>query len=109
MKKTVIIINVLALLFAAYTLVKITSSGYQEILLSPEKIESYQNHVQSEQDIDKMREIGKTSVKHNGLLSNLLGKGMGLFQKSVIVFLFVALANIVVMALPKKRVEQDDD
>lgn len=109
MKKIVSIINILALLFAVYTLVKITSSGYQEILLSSEKIESYQNHVQSEQDIEKMREFSKTSVKHNGLLSNLLGKGIGLFQKAMIVFLFVALANVVVMVLPERRVKQIDD
>ena len=88
---------------------QIASSGYERTVMSPETVESYNEHIQSEQNVDKIRELTKASVKQNEFLANTLGKGMGLFQKSVFVFLFVALVNIVVMVLPEKTVKQSDD
>ena len=106
MKRTIIFINILGLLFAAWTVYKISASNYQEGTLTAEKAIHYKEKIAGYQSIEKLRELSTHAVNYQESLSKTLNRGMGLFEKTVLGFLGLALLNIVVAILPEKKPNQ---
>ena len=106
MKRTIIFINILGLLFAAWTVYKISISNYQEGTLTAEKAIHYKEKITGYQSIEKLRECSTHAVNYQESLSATLNQGMWLFEKTVLVFLGLALLNIVVAILPEKKPNQ---
>ena len=103
MKKAIIIINIMAALFAAGTIYKISTSGYSEVALSPEKAQHYKEKITSFKSMEKLQEFSTHGVNYQESLSGTLNQGMDLFKKSTFVFLGLAFLNIVILVIPKKE------
>ena len=106
MKRAIIFINIFALIFAVYTVYKISISDYEEGTLSAEKAIHYKEKIAGHQNIEKLRELSTHAVNYQESLSTTLNQGMWLFEKTVLVFLGLALLNIVVAILPEKKPNQ---
>lgn len=103
MKRAIITINILAALFAAGTIYKITTSGYSEAALSSEKAQFYKEKIKNFKSMEKLQEFSTHGVDYQESLSSTLNQGMGLFKKSNFLFLGLALLNVLIMVMPKKE------